>query len=278
MIFAEEIEVHDDLPKDKHETIEWLRDFDAALISLMTPIEPEVIKKCPHLKYIGMYGTSLHRVAVEEARAKDIVVTNVEDYCDWETAEFVIAQIIQITRKLGKVHWKKRPTTLEGKKLAIVGMGKVGHKLAEMALGLKMNVSYYSRTRHPEEGAMGVHYKALPKLLEESEIISVHTPPHLEILDKEAFANMGDGKILVNTCIGETMDKEGFLGWIRHPGNVAIFDKISSRPFDGLDQYKNVISYRESAFECAEATNNLSEKFIQNIESFLKKIDYFTNG
>jgi len=268
-LLAEEVFEHKEIPKDFKQAIDWIRDCDGVLISLPVPLDKKVIEGCPHLKYIGMYGTSLHRIAVDEAEAKGIKVTNINDYCDWETAEFVIAQLLNVARGLNKLKWKDQPTTLENKKLGIIGMGQVGHKVAEMALGLKMKVSYFSRARHPEEGAMGVHYKELPKLLKESDMISLHTPPHVEILPEESFNHLGNGKVLINTCIGKNMHQESFMTWIETKGNLAVFDQVSSRDWEEIQNHKNILVYSGNAFDTIEANKNLSDRFVRHMEDHL---------
>jgi len=265
----QDMSTHDSIPRDDKEFVEMVGDADCALVSLTTEISANAIKKCPRLKYIGMYGTSLHRIDQKAAQANSIKVTNVTDYCEWETAEFVLAELLALARGLNGLQWKKRPCSIKGRSIGIIGMGHVGSHVAEIARRLEMKVCYFSRTRKPDEEKKGAEFLPVAELLQKAEVVSLHTPPHTMILGEGEFKQLGNGKVLINTCIGEALDTSAFLKWISHDDNRAVFDLISACNIEGILDLKNVVTYQLSAFESIEASRNLSDKFMENMQSFL---------
>ena len=97
----------------------------------------------------------------------------------------------------------------------------------------------------------------------------MHTPPHQKILGDKEFEALGVGKILVNTCIGVTMDEAAFNKWAENSENKAVFDLVSGRAYDDILDRDNIVVHPNSAFDSIEANRNLSEKFVENMEHYL---------
>lgn len=249
------------------ETISRIGEAEAALGSWNTTITPKVLDSCPNLKYIGICGTSLTYVNTQAAESRGIVVKNVIDYGDEATAEFIFARLLMLIRGFDKFKWDNEPRELNGKKLGIIGLGAVGRQVAKIAIGFGMNVTYYSRNRNPEFEQKGVKYIELEELLSSSDIISLHVPRDLRILNMRELNLIKKVAILVNTSIGDVFDLNEFKEWLNKGNNFAIIDNQSY--VDQLTDVPNCIALPISAGKTQESVDRLGKKVIENIQEYL---------
>ncbi len=258
-------------PKDEKEICERIGDADAVLGDFHSTITSSVLKNTPNLKYIGICGTNLKNVDLKAAKKHNIVVKNVTDYGDEATAEYIFAQLLNLFKGLGKCRWKNEPSELNSKTIGIVGLGAVGEKVAKTALGFNMRVVYYSNTRKPEWEKKGVCYLPMDQLFKNSDIISMNVPKDTKIIGKKELENMGDGKIIVDTCLGNIYKNINALrSWLANEDNFLIRDhhpEINEKlgDLDGFIYTENII-----AGITKESRNLLSKKVIDNIEAYLK--------
>jgi glyoxylate reductase len=108
--------------------------------------------------------------------------------------------------------------------LGIVGLGRIGREVARRARGFDMRILYHARNRHAEaESELGVEYRDLNKLLEESDFVSIHTPltpaTH-HLFGRSEFAKMKPGAILINTSRGSVIDEEALFEALK-TGTIA---------------------------------------------------------
>lgn len=249
------------------ETISRIGEAEAALGSWNTTITPKVLDACPNLKYIGICGTSLTYVDIQAAVSRGVVVKNVTDYGDEATAEFIFARLLMLIRGFDKFNWEKEPRELNGKKLGIIGLGAVGRQVAKIALGFGMDVQYYSRSRILDIEKLGIKYTLLDELLASSEIISLHVPRNLRIINSREFKLIKNGAILVNTSIGDVFDLDEFKEWINKGDNYAIIDNQSY--VADLSNLPNCIALPITAGKTKESIDQLGHKVIQNIQEYL---------
>ena len=207
------------------ERISRIGDSDAVLGSWQTKINDKILSNAPNLKYIGICGTSLANIDLDAVRRRGIVLKNVVDYGDEGVAEYIFAQLLSLFRGLGKYRWCKGARELCGKTIGIIGLGATGQQVARVALGFKMNVLYYSRTRKRLWEKKGLSYKSLASLLRVSDIISLHVPKNLKIMGEKEFGYMSDGKILVDTCLGVVYQNFDVVKkWLSFENNYLIRD------------------------------------------------------
>lgn len=254
--------------QSEEETIKLIGDADAVLGSWNSTITSRVFDACPNVKYIGICGTSLTKVDVENVKKRGIVLKNVVDYGDEATAEFIFAQLLNLFRGLGKYQWADRPAELNGKKIGIIGLGAVGKQVAKLALGFDMRVSYFSRTRNLEWEVKGLVYKSLEDLLSDCDIISINVPRNLTILTQKEFALIKPKTVLVNTAIGLVFDLPSFIGWIKKGENFAIID--DQEYVDKIKDLPNVIALSITAGKTKESIDRLGQKVLDNIKSYLE--------
>ncbi|MEK9777178.1 MAG: D-glycerate dehydrogenase, partial [Quisquiliibacterium sp.] len=137
-------------------------------------------------------------------------------------------------------------TQVTGKRIGIIGMGRVGQVTAKRARGFDMEVHYYNRHRLPKELEQGaVFHESLATLLRKSEFLALHcpaTPETFNLVNEQLLAQLPDGAILVNTARGNVIDEDALINALRS-------GKLRAA---GLDVYKNEPSIRK---EFAELEN-----------------------
>jgi len=249
------------------QTISRIGNADAVLGSWNSTITKKVLDACLNIKYIGICGTSLTNVDVEEIKKRGIVLKNAIDWGDEATAEFIFTQLLNLFRGFGKYQWDAKPAELNNKRIGIVGFGAVGRQIARLALGFNMQVYYFSRTRNPALEAKGLIYKSLKDLLSSCDMITLHVPRNLTILGAKEFNLIKPKTILVNTALGQVFDLQSFITWIKKGENFAIFDK--QEYFNEIKDLPNVIVLPVTAGITKESMDRLGQKVLDNIKSFL---------
>ena len=208
---------------------EVLAKVNVALAPLGYYFGKEKIDKCRSLQAIGSNTTGHPHIDVEYARSKGISVVTLKherEFLDTitPTAELSWGLLIALTRNMlpavastcqGK--WNRRP--FPGKKMlsrmsiGIVGLGRLGYKVAQYALKFEMDVSYYDP--HASSGYPGLKRKAsLKDLVSGCDVVTVHVPHEKQnegIFDDEIFASFKEGAYFVNTSRGELVDHQAFL-------------------------------------------------------------------
>ncbi|MEX2563834.1 MAG: NAD(P)-dependent oxidoreductase [Candidatus Paceibacterota bacterium] len=244
---------------------------DAVLGNFHSIINASILEHSPNLKYIGICGTSLTNIHLEEVRRKNIVIKNVTDYGDDATAEYIFTQLLNLLRGFGQYMWRDGPSELNSKTIGIVGLGATGKKVANIALGFKMKVFYYSKTRKTDWENKGIQYLPINDLLEKSDIITIHVPRDTKVIGTDELDTMGNGKILIDTCLGNIYkDINAVKKWLKNKDNFLIRDHHSEIKKD-LGHLEGLI-YTEDVIAgmTLESRNLLSVKVIDNIEAYLK--------
>jgi len=194
-----------------------------ALVCLLTDaIDRTVIDAAPTLKAISNVAVGYNNIDVAAARARGIVVTNTPDVLTDATADIAWALILDITRRVSEGDrlvraggWKgwglefMLGTSLAGKQLGIVGMGRIGRAVAARGRVFGMRVAYWQRdpSRPGEPDATPL---SLERLLETSDVVSMHVPLNDQtrhLIDAAALARMKPTAYVVNTARGPVVDE-----------------------------------------------------------------------
>ena len=188
----------------------------------------QLIEAAPKLKLIVCYGAGYDAIDVAAATEKGILVANTPDCVTAPTAELAIAHIMALSRRLVELNQRVRTmkpqdlfvmgkymgTSLEGATLGIVGMGRIGGKVADFGHLMGMRVLYTSRTPKPERDALGDKRVALETLMEQADFISLHCPHTPEthgLISREMIAKMKPTAYLINTARGPVLDEEALI-------------------------------------------------------------------
>jgi D-3-phosphoglycerate dehydrogenase len=203
------------------ELIECIGAYDGLAVRSATKVTPEVLEAANNLKVIGRAGIGVDNINIENASSRGIVVMNTPFGNAITTAEHAIAMMFALARQIpladkltqsGK--WEKNRfmgMELTGKTLGVIGCGNIGSRVAERAIGLKMKVAAYDPYLTPERASdLGVEKVELSELFARADLITLHTPlteTTRDILDKEAFAQMKEGVLVINCARGELVDE-----------------------------------------------------------------------
>jgi glyoxylate reductase len=197
--------------RSEEEMITILAEADAALTLLSDPLTRRVLASNANLRMVANYAVGCNNVDVEAARELGVRVTNTPGVLTEATADLTMALILAVTRRIvegdrevrstGRCGWepmKLHGMALQGKRLGIIGMGRIGSAVAERARAFGMDVI---GTRRGE---------AIDELLATSDVVSIHAPLSREthhLIDGAALAKMKRGAYLVNTARGALVDE-----------------------------------------------------------------------
>ncbi len=195
----------------------------AAIINQYARVGKATIDKMQKCEVIARYGVGVDIVDVSEATRRNILVTNVQDYCTEEVADHAISLWLTLARKLndynrathkGQWLWQSGQPVyrLRGRTMGIVSLGKIGQAIAERAHAFGVKVIAYDPFLSPEVAQeKGVSLTSKEELLKQSDYILMQAPMNEDtyhFLSTNEFNMMKDGAILVNTGRGPTVDNK----------------------------------------------------------------------
>lgn len=230
-----DVTIHDRSAPD--EVLERSAGAEAVLVNKVV-LSADTIGQLPDLKYIGVLATGFNCVDVDAAAARDIPVCNVPTYGTRSVAQMVFAHVLELTQNVGHhdrtvredlrwasgddfCYWDFPLIELEGRTMGIVGLGRIGTAVAELALAFGMNVVASSAT--PKNPGHGIRMVDLEELFQESDVISLHcplTPDTENLVNAERLALMKSSAFLVNTSRGPLIDSEA-LAVALNSGQIA---------------------------------------------------------
>ncbi len=220
---------------------------DAILPCYTENLSADVIARLPEsVRAIVSFSGGVNHVDLEAAKARGIVVTNTPDVLSDATAEIALLLMLGAARRASegerlvrRAEWRDWSPAfmvgieMTGKRLGIIGMGRVGQVTARRARGFDMTVHYHNRRRlAPETEAGAIYHETLEDLLPSSDFLSIHCPAVAEtegLLDAARIALLPDDAIVVNSARGGIVDDEALIAALRS-GKVAAA---------GLDVFNN---------------------------------------
>jgi glyoxylate reductase len=208
---ADLIEHPTEQERTEDDIITILSEADAAITLLSDPLTRRVLAANPNLRMVANYAVGYNNVDVEAARELGVLVTNTPGVLTEATADLTMALILAVTRRVvegadevrrtGRCEWEPLHllgVSLQGKRLGIVGMGRIGNAVAERARAFGMEVIGVRRG------------EPMGELLATSDVVSLHaplTPETFHLIDAAALAKMKRGALLINTARGKLVDE-----------------------------------------------------------------------
>ena len=229
----------------QNKLIELSKDCDGILCSIVDKIDEETINKLSNsVKIISNFAVGFGNIDIKAARTKNIIVTNTPDVLTDATAEIAMLLILGAARRASEAitwvrnkNWKWSADfligkQLEGSRLGILGMGRIGRAVALRAKAFNMKIHYRNRTRLKADLEAGANYHdSIKSLFSVSDILSINcpaTPETTNIINKETLEFFPKGAIITNSARGDMIDDEAMVQAL-----------ISRRIFSlGLDVYK----------------------------------------
>ncbi len=226
-------------------------------------LDRKIISLFSNLKVIILHGSGYDKVDINYASSKGILVFNIPDYIAVTVAEHAIALILSLTRKIvlgdeitKRGRWSRGPpnrelvgTVIRGKRVGIVGLGRIGSEVAKLISTFGAEVFYWNRRRKPEvEHALNISYLDLQKLFKECDIIVITialTRETENLINKSLIDSIKEGSILINVSRGGVLDESALVEALEKGklGGVGL-DVFKEEPLPTnhpLTKFKNVV-------------------------------------
>jgi glyoxylate reductase len=273
------------------ELLALVRGADAALTLLHDRVDEEFFEAAgPQLRCVANVAVGYDNVDVEAAARHAIVVTNTPGVLDDATADLTMALILAATRRLAEGDRLVRSgrewswgmcfmlgSSLQGKRLGIIGFGGIGRRVAERARAFGMEIAYHSR--HPAQAEVVATLAAerlpLERLLAESDVVSLHcplTPETRHLIGADELEQMKPSAVLVNAARGPVVDEQALVGALGE-GRIAAagLDVYEREPQmeAGLLELDNVVLTPHLGSATVETRTAMAELAARNAISVL---------
>ncbi len=281
----------DDTPMTRAELTAAMQEADVLVPTVTDRLDAGLIGQAgPNLKLIANYGAGVDHIDVETARSRSILVSNTPGVVTDDTADMTMALMLAVTRRMPEGlatmqtgQWQGwAPTAflggrLGGRRLGILGMGRIGQAVARRARAFGMQVHYHNRRRlRPEtEAALeATYWDSLDQMAARMDILSIncpHTPSTFHLMNARRLKLMKRDAVIVNTSRGEVVDENALARMLR-AGELA---------GAGLDVYEhgtdvnpelrdlpNVVLLPHMGSATREGRDEMGEKVIINVKTF----------
>jgi glyoxylate reductase len=284
----------DDKPMTQSELIEAMKTASALVPTVTDRIDRAVLSQAgPQLKLIANFGTGVDNIDLDTARNRGIIVTNTPGVLTEDTADMTMALILAVPRRLTEgAHFLKDKTRswegwaptwmlghrIWGKRLGIIGMGRIGQAVARRARAFGVQIHYHNRRRVAEEIEQeleATYWESLDQMLVRMDIISVncpHTPATYHLLSARRLKLLKPTAYIVNVSRGEVID-ENELARLIEAGAIsgAGLDVFEHEPAINprLLASDRVVALPHMGSATIEGRIDMGEKVIINIKTFL---------
>jgi lactate dehydrogenase-like 2-hydroxyacid dehydrogenase len=283
----------DDQPMSADALREALAGFDAVCPTVTDALPAEAWPAKARTRALCNYGVGVNHIDLEACRARGVVVTNTPGVLTEATAEIALTLLLMAARRAGEgerelragrwTGW--RPTHLlgqglAGKRLGVVGFGRIGRSLARKArFGLGMEVVYYARRRAEpalEAEAEAVFEPSLDRLMETADAVSLHVPGGAEthhLIDASRLARMKPTALLINTARGAVVDEAALIAALRR-GAIAgagldVYEAEPAVPAE-LRALENVVLLPHLGSATEETRLAMGMRALDNLEAVLR--------
>ena len=281
----------DDVPMTRAELSEAMRNADVLVPTVTDEIDAAMIAQAGEkLKLIANYGAGVDHIDVATARQRGILVSNTPGVLTDDTADMTMALILAVTRRMSegmalmqKGEWSGwAPTALlggriGGRRLGILGMGRIGQAVARRAAAFGMQIHYHNRRKlHPDtEAALeATYWESLDQMVARMDVISVncpHTPSTFHLMNARRLKLMKPDAVIVNTSRGEVIDENALTRMLRADEikgvGLDVYEhgtEINPR----LRELQNVVLLPHMGSATLEGRLEMGEKVIINIKTF----------
>ncbi len=281
-----------DRPFGRAQLVEAVRGCDVLVPTVTDRIDAAVLAQAgDRLRLIANYGTGVDNIDVDAAYKRGITVTNTPGVLTEDTADMTMALILAVARRLVEGERLARsgewqgwaPTAMLGhriwgKRLGIVGMGRIGSAVARRARGFGLSIHYHNRRRAHEslEAELeATYWESLDQMLARVDIVSVncpHTPATYHLLSARRLKLLQSHAIVVNTSRGEVIDETALTRMLRDREIAgAGLDVFEHEPAINpkLRQLDNVVLLPHMGSSTIEGRLDMGEKVIINIKTFV---------
>jgi glyoxylate reductase len=280
-----------DQPFDRAALVAAVKRADVLVPTITDEIDAELIAEAgDQLKMIANFGAGVDHIDVDAAVGRGLIVTNTPGVLTEDTADLAMSLILAVSRRLveganivqaGEFQgWT--PTwmcgrKLWGKRLGIIGMGRIGQALARRARAFGMQVHYHNRkavSERIEEELGATYWDDLDQMLSRMDLISLNCPATKDthhLLDARRLALLQPHAILINTARGELIDEPALAEAVGRRGIAGVgLDVFENEPaiHPGLLGHPNVVLLPHLGSATLEARQDMGDRVIANIMTF----------
>lgn len=281
----------DDTPMTSAELAQAMKGCDVIVPTVTDDIPAGLLGQAgDRLKLIANYGAGVDHIDVATARQRGVLVSNTPGVVTEDTADMALALILAVTRRIpeglavmqqgGWEGWA--PTVMlggriAGRRLGILGMGRIGQAVARRARAFGMQIHYHNRRRlrpEVEEALDATWWESLDQMIARMDVISVncpHTPATFHLMNARRLKLMKPDAVIVNTARGEVIDENALTRMLR-AGEIAgagldVYEKgLELNP--RLRELKNVVLLPHMGSATVEGRIEMGEKVLLNIKTF----------
>ncbi len=289
------------------ETIATARRATALSVFIYSTLTPPVMQRLRGVRFIATRSTGFDHIDLAACGARKIVVSNVPAYGENTVAEHTFALILALSRNVHKAYVRTargdfslaglQGFDLKGRTIGVVGAGRIGMHVIKMAKGFGMRVLAYDTRKDPFlSEVLDFRYAALPDVLKESDIVSLHLPYNAathHLMNREAFRMMKRGALFINTARGGLVDTDALV-WalderiiggagldvlegeelVKEERQLLEKDFPKERLITALKNHillhrENVVITPHIAFDSREALQRILETTVANLAGFL---------
>lgn len=282
-----EVTVYD--RSEEAQAAERIQDADAVIVNKVR-MTRELMEAHPGLRYIGVLATGYDVVDTDAAKDLNIAVTNVPGYGTDTVAQYAIALLLEVTSRIGHhasrvkegewarnadwCFWEYPLMELSGRTMGIIGYGRIGRKVREIARALGMKILFHDA--YAQEDGSGEKV-ALEVLLQQSDVVSLHCPLTKEndsLINKKTLAMMKPNAILINNARGKLIN-EGDLAQALQDGTIyaAALDVVREEPIrsdNPLLECDNCLITPHISWASKEARSRIMDTAAENLAEFLR--------
>ena len=286
--------------------VEQVQDFEVVSVFIYSNVNSNIISKLTKARLIATRSTGFDHIDLKAYKSREILVCNVPFYGEVTVAEHTFALILSLSRMIHDSYLRTRQGDftcegvrgfdLNGKTLGVLGTGRIGSKVIEIAKGFKMKVLAFDRFPNWNlADALGFQYVDWPDLLAQSDIVTLHLPFNKDtyhFLNKDTISHMKKGAIIINTARGGLIETQALTealltGQVGGAGldvleEEALIREEAQLLLDNVPReqlatmlrahilltFKNVIITPHCAFNSKESLERLVNATIENIKAF----------
>ncbi|TNH04303.1 2-hydroxyacid dehydrogenase [Testudinibacter sp. TR-2022] len=298
-----ELEFYDFLLNDR--TAKMAEGADAVCIFVNDIADRHVLQKLAQIgvKFVALRCAGFNNVDLQAAKEFGLKVVRVPAYSPEAVAEHTVGLMLALNRRINKAYNRTRDANfslegligfnMHGRTAGVIGSGKIGVAVMRILKGFGMNILTYDPFLNPAAVELGAEYVDLDTLYAQSQVITLHCPATAEnhhLLDKEAFAKMRDGVLIVNTSRGSLINTTDALQALKsrkirglgidvyeNERDLFFEDKsnevILDDTFSLLAASHNVLMTGHQAFLTEEALTSIAEVTLHNIADLVRNIE-----
>ncbi|APX90353.1 D-glycerate dehydrogenase [Brevirhabdus pacifica] len=281
----------DDTPMGREELAGAMRGADVLVSTVTDTIDAALLAQAgERLKLIANYGAGVDHIDVQTARQRGVLVSNTPGVVTDDTADMTMALILAVTRRIPEglalmqagawTGWS--PTALlggrvGGRRLGILGMGRIGQAVARRAKAFGMQIHYHNRRRlrpETETELDATWWESLDQMVSRMDILSIncpHTPSTFHLMNARRLALMKPTAVVVNTSRGEVVDENALTRMLRSGAIAGAGLDVYERRQDinpRLRELNNVVLLPHMGSATREGRAEMGEKVLINIKTF----------